>query len=76
MQRKAEVEVKYLEKGTEYEIAERENLEGYVGDNYETTQKDIPYYKFVEKTNNWEGTMTEEKITVIYYYEKQVFNLR
>ena len=74
-QRKAEVEVKYLEKGTEYEIAERENLEGYVGDNYETTQKDIPYYKFVEKTENYKGTMQKDKITVIYYYEKQVFNL-
>ena len=73
--RKAEVEVKYLEKGTEYEIAERENLEGYVGDNYETTQKDIPYYKFVEKTENYKGIMQKDKITVIYYYEKQVFNL-
>ena len=73
--RKAEVEVKYLEKGTEYEIAEREKLEGYVGDNYETTQKDIPYYKFVEKTENYKGTMQKDKITVIYYYEKQVFNL-
>ena len=74
-QRKAEVEVKYLEKGTEYEIAESEIVEGYVGDHYETTQKDIPYYNFVEKTSNWKGTMGEEKITVIYYYEKQVFNL-
>ena len=73
--RKAEVEVKYLEKGTEYEIAERETIEGYVGDNYETTQKDIPYYKFVEKTENYKGTMQKDKITVIYYYEKQVFNL-
>ena len=73
--RKAEVEVKYLEKGTEYEIAERDILEGYVGDNYETTQKDIPYYKFVEKTENYKGIMQKDKITVIYYYEKQVFNL-
>ena len=73
--RKAEVEVKYLEKGTEYEIAEREHLEGYVGDNYETSVKDIPYYKFVEKTENYKGIMQKDKITVIYYYEKQVFNL-
>ena len=75
-QRKAEIEVKYLEKGTEYEIAESEIIEGLVGDKYETTEKEIPYYKFVEKTNNWEGTMTEEKTTVIYYYEKQVFNMK
>lgn len=75
-QRKAEIEVKYLEKGTEYEIAESEIIEGLVGDKYETIEKEIPYYKFVEKTNNWEGTMTEEKTTVIYYYEKQVFNMK
>ena len=74
--RKAEVEVKYLEKGTEYEIAENEIIEGLVGDNYETSEKEIPYYKFVEKTSNWEGNMTEDKITVIYYYEKQIFDLK
>ena len=74
-ERKAEVEVKYLEKGTEYEIAPIETLEGYVGNDYETEQKDIPYYKFVEKTENYKGKMEEEKITVIYYYEKEIFNL-
>ncbi len=73
--RKTEVEVKYLEKGTEYEVATGETIQGYVGDKYETEQKDVPYYKFVEKTDNWEGKMTEGKITVIYYYEKEIFNL-
>ena len=73
--RKAEVEVKYLEKGTEYEVAEGSIINGYVGDNYETEQKEVPYYKFVEKTENWKGQMTQDKITVIYYYEKEVFNL-
>mgnify|MGYP005795271303 CR=1 FL=1 len=74
-ERKSEVEVKYIEKGTEYEISASETIEGYVGDSYETEQKEIPYYKFVEKTENSKGTMQEEKITVKYYYEKQVFNL-
>ncbi len=74
-QRKAEVEVKYLEKGTEYEIAPSETIEGYVGDNYETSVKDIPYYNFVEATDNTSGTMQKDKILVVYYYEKQVFNL-
>ena len=74
-QRKAEVEVKYLEKGTDYEVAPSETISGYVADKYETEQKDVPYYNFVEKTENWKGEMTEEKITVIYYYEKQTFNL-
>ena len=74
-QRRAEVEVQYLEKGTEYQLAENENITGYVGDKYETEEKEIPYYKFVESTTNTKGEMTKEKITVIYYYEKQLFNL-
>ena len=74
-ERKAEVEVKYLEKGTDYEVAPTETIEGHVGDKYETEQKEIPYYKFVEKTENYKGKMEKEKITVIYYYEKQLFNL-
>ena len=74
-QRKAEVEVQYLEKDTDYKLAENDNITGYVGDKYETEPKDIPYYKLVDQTENTEGTMTKEKITVIYYYEKQLFNL-
>ena len=74
-ERKAEVEVKYLEKGTDYEVSPTETIEGHVGDKYETEQKEIPYYKFVEKTENYKGEMEKEKITVIYYYEKQLFNL-
>ena len=73
-ERKAEVEVKYLEKGTEYEVGELEIILGHVGDKYETEAKEVPYYRLVEKTENWEGEMTEEKITVKYYYEKQRFN--
>ncbi len=56
-ERKAEVEVKYIEKGTEYEVAEREKINGYVGDKYETEEKEVPYYKFVEKTENWKGVL-------------------
>ncbi len=74
-ERKAEVEVKYLEKGTDYEVSPTETIEGHVGDKYETEQKEIPYYKFVEKTENYKGEMEKDKITVIYYYEKQLFNL-
>ena len=74
-QRKAEVEVQYLEKDTDYKLAENDNITGYVGDKYETEPKDIPYYKLVDQTENTEGTMTKEKITVTYYYEKQLFNL-
>ena len=74
--RKAEVEVKYIEKATGYEISESVIIEGYVADEYKTEQKDLEYYNFIEKTENYEGTMTEEKIEVIYYYERKEFNFK
>ena len=73
--RKAEVEIQYLEKDTNYKLAETEKIEGYVGDKYETESKQIPYYNLVEQTENTKGQMTKDKITVTYYYEKQQFNL-
>ncbi len=73
--KKAEIEIQYLEKDNNYPLAESEVVKGYVGDKYETQRKDIPYYKFVESTTNTKGTMTADKITVIYYYQKQIFNL-
>ena len=73
--RKTEVEVHYVEKNTNHQLAESDNIEGYVGDEYKTQSKDITYYKLVGQTENTEGTMERDKITVIYYYEKQVFNL-
>ena len=43
-------------------------IEGYVGKEYETEQKDIKNYTFVEDTGNTTGTMTKDVIEVIYYY--------
>ena len=74
--RKAEVEVKYIEKDTGYEISETVTIDGYVADEYKTEQKDLEYYNFIENTENYEGTMTEEKIEVIYYYERKEFNFK
>ena len=74
--KRAEVEVKYLEKGTDYAIEEEELLEGYVNDSYETLPKQTQYYRLVETTDNIDGKMTDDKITVIFYYEKLEFNLK
>ena len=74
--KKTEIEIQYLEKGTNNPLAENESMQGHVGEEYETKAKEIDYYKLVESTENTKGTMTEEKIIVIYYYEKQVFNLK
>ena len=50
-------------------------ITGFVGDNYETELKDIPYYNFIRSTTNTTGQLTEAGDTVIYYYQKQSFNL-
>ena len=68
--------VKYLEKGTNKVLDESANYEipGKVFDEYETEQKEFTGYNFVESTNNTKGTMTEEVIEVIYYYELKTPN--
>ena len=65
-----------VEDGEEY-VPYREQLQGLCGETYETEQKDIPYYNFVEdlRPTNATGIYTEEDIEVIYYYRKQTFNL-
>ena len=74
--RKSVVEVQFLEKGTNIQVAETDTINGYVGDKYKTNKKDVPYYKYVESTNNTSGTMAANKITVIYYYEKETFSMK
>ena len=73
--RKAEVEIQYIEKETGYVIAESEVIKGHEGDSYETIAASIDYYNLIGQTKNTNGNMTKEKITVIYYYKKQTFNL-
>ena len=49
-------------------LADEITIDGYEGLEYETEQKDIENYTFVESTNNTSGQMTKEVIEVIYYY--------
>ncbi len=53
-----------------------EELQGYVGERYETKEKEIPYYKYLEELapTNKEGLYKEDNDTVIYYYQKLNFN--
>ena len=74
--------VKYVDKDSGEEIKSEEQnedgsivektygyeLDGLAGDEYTTEQKEIYGYTYVENTNNTVGNMTEETITVIYYY--------
>ena len=69
------VTVKYLEKDNTPNdnsdnkvLKEEETINGYVGKEYKTEEKEIQGYTFVESTENTEGKMTKEPIEVIYYY--------
>ena len=73
--RKAEVIVKYIDKETGEEIEKREEIKGYIGEEYKTNKKDIKNYILIEEPKNKEGEMTKEPIEVIYYYRKAIFNL-
>lgn len=66
----SKVIVKYIDKNTNEEIIESITIDGSVDYEYTTELKDIANYKFLESTDNTSGIMTEDTITVEYYYEK------
>ncbi len=70
--KEAEVIVHHYKDGTEESLAEDEIIKGKIDDHYQTNAKtDISEYRVVETKlpTNANGTMTEEKIEVTYYYE-------
>ncbi len=68
----AKVIVKYLDVYTRESIIEDKLVEGFVNDTYSELSVDIDNYGVVEPLpDNYEGSMTEEAITVIYYYDIQ-----
>ena len=70
-------EILYKEEETGEYKTYREQMKGYVGENYQTEAKEIPYYNLVENLipTNKEGKYTQEDIEVTYYYRKQEFNM-
>ena len=70
-------EILYKEEETGEYKTYREQMKGYVGENYQTEAKEITYYNLVENQipENEEGTYTQEDIEIIYYYRKQEFNM-
>ncbi len=87
--RPAKVVVRHVEKETEKDLIEPEEIPGYQDDEYTTEEKHLKFYNLIEKPENAEGNMTvtverdkDGKITindvtyVIYYYEKKPFNLK
>ena len=75
--------VRYIDIDTEQDISYKEGEEdktysyqipGNIGDDYETEEKEIPYYILVKSTENQKGKLTELENTVIYSYRKLDFN--
>ena len=64
----AVVHVRYLEKGTNIELANSDRLNGKVEDDYQTMAKDIEGYQLVEHTGNEKGKFEVEPLTITYYY--------
>ena len=62
------VNIRYLEKGTNIELAESDTLVGKINDAYTTVAKNIEGYKLVGSTENTIGNFEAKPITVIYYY--------
>ncbi len=81
------VVVKYVDRETKEEIRYTDDsgeektygyeITGYVGEEYKTEEKEIPYYKIVENILpvNREGILSQNDETVIYYYDKMSFNM-
>ena len=66
---KSTVTVKYLDKETNKPVAEETIIKGDVGSNYTTERKKVDGYVAADpEPTNKEGVITEEPITVIYYY--------
>lgn len=67
----AKVIVKYVYKPTGEDLISQVEIPGFVGDDYTSTRQDIDNYFEDGDPENPTGTMTEEDIVVIYYYNKQ-----
>lgn len=70
------VVIKYVDRMTNKEIASSEEFEDRVGVAYETEAKTIQYYKLDGTPENATGTVTSGRTEVIYYYNKQDFNIK
>lgn len=68
--------VKYVDRETNQEIASSEEFEDRVGVDYETEAKNIQYYKLEGTPENATGTVASGTTEVIYYYDKQDFNIK
>lgn len=68
--KKAKVIVKYIDEETGEEIALSEEINGYYGDDYQSSEKEIENYNLIKTTENPSGIMNSGEKELIYYYHK------
>ena len=64
----AVVNIRYLEKGTDEELAKPTQVQGKVDEQYQTNPKEIEGYQLVEHSGNEKGKFEVNPLTVTYYY--------
>ncbi|MBP3255241.1 MAG: MucBP domain-containing protein [Clostridia bacterium] len=69
--KEAKVIVRYVEKHTNKEVAEQEEIEGYEGEEYTTKEKVVKGYEHIETKGNKNGEMKAGETIVTYYYAKK-----
>ena len=69
---KANIIARYIEEGTNNEVAPPQTQEVGLGKYYVTTSSGAvpPNYELVRKTDNYEGIARQDEIEVFYYYRK------
>ena len=73
--KKGTITVEYIDKETGEDLIEKIKSTEEIGKEYTTEEKQIPYYKLVEKPENANGTYKLEEQKITYVYEKLPFNL-
>lgn len=64
----AKATVKYVDEKTNEEISTQDIITGKIDDEYTTSPKTIENYELTRNSGNTSGKLTEQEITVIYYY--------
>ena len=67
---KTNVKVLYIEKATGKNVAESTLIQGYEGDDFKVSAKEVEGYKLLETPKAESGKMTKDQITLVYYYIK------
>ena len=67
--KKGSVTVKYIDQETNKEIGEQYTITGYVNDSYVAKAKEIQGYDLTKTPDNASGKITEDGVTVVYYYK-------